>query len=354
MDSLTRQLFPNFPREIAFPWRKPCPRLSDFKREVIHNNGISDIYTSVYGSNFLINKIYYDIDYIPHPQVDGRYELEDTKKIYEYCTVEKGYQVIPIVTGKKGYHLYIPVKPKLYKEKSKLYLLTAHYSIIREVFGDFKEEMLILPSGKSVRVLRNKDRIIGPDPAICGDIRRIARVPNTLRPPENINYCTYLPPDEFLDMSHEDIIVHMKDTHTYPTKINYRTAPSLTDFEYKFDKPPEFSSWTPIESSDSVRVGNPNQYLKDFLRPCLYRHMTTIHPSDDVRYASTVDLAAYTDLTPSEIISIYSSLGWEDFDEMTTKKKVIGICNDTRKGKHKPWTCAKLVKMGIPRICCVE
>jgi len=347
MNKLTKQLFPNFPREIAFPWRKTVYSLLEFKREVQNNQGINDIYTSIYGSNFLINKLFFDLDY-------GDDVLGDAKKIVNFCN-EQGYQSIPIVSGKKGYHIYIIVKPQIHKEKSKINLLTAHYSILNSVFGEFKRQMHTLKSGKTVSILRTKDRIIGPDPQICGDVRRIARVPNTLRPPENINYCTYLPPDEFLDMSNDDVMIHKKSPHSYKTRIDYRNAPNLTDFKYEFDEMPNFDKWTPIESNKELVVfGNPSSYLKGLLRPCLYRHMITIHPADTIRFASTLDLLTYTDLTPKEITSLYSVLGWEDFDREKTYNKIKNIQQNVLSGRYKPWPCQKLVSMNIPRICCVE
>jgi len=346
MDELTKQLFPNFPREIAFPWRKPVYSLKQFRSEVINNNGRCNVYTSLYGSNFLINKLFYDNDY-------GA-QLKDSKKMFKWWVDKNGYQCIPVASGNNcRIHLYLIMKPQIHKEQSKIRLLRAHYSIIKSVFGDFKQIMYDSPSGKVVPAFRTKKGIIAPDPQICGDVRRITRVPNTLRPPYNVNYCTYLPPDDFLTMSEEDIILHLKSPHTYDTVIDYRNAPELTDFEYEFDVIPDYSSWTPFESNKTMVFGNPNTYLKDLLRPCLYRHISTIHPTDNIRFAVTLDLAAL-DLTPDEITSLYSTLGWEDFDSSITLKKVTGICKSYSTNRYKPWSCKKLVSYGIPRRCCIE
>ena len=345
VDQLTKQLFPNFPREIAFPWRVPVRTMNSFKMEIQRRNGIDDIYTSVYGSNYMINKLFFDLDW-------GDFVTEDAKAIFKFV-IDSGWQCIPIVSGKKGYHLYIPLYPQIHKEKAKIRLLRAHYSILKSVFGNFKQQMITLPRGKTVNVFRIKDRIIAPDPMICGDVKRIARVPNTLRPPENINYCTYLPPDRFLDMTEEDIVLHMKEPHTYYTKIDYRKAPKLTDFKFEFEQEPNFSSWTPVDTPHPIRTGNPNMYLKAFLRPCVYRHLTSIHPSDNIRFCATVDLCMLG-LETDEIISYYSSLGWEDFDEHFTRKKVIGIRNGVKSGKHHQWSCGKLISLGVPRKCCIE
>ena len=326
MDNLTKQLFTNMPREIAFPWRKPMKSMTDFKREINIHNGIDNVYVSIYGANYIVNKIFFDNDY-------GN-QLNDAKMIFEWCT-NKGYQVVPIASGREcRTHLYVIVKPELHGAESKIRLLRAHYSIIKSVFGDFKREMTYLPSGKEVSVFRNKDRIISPDPQVCGDVRRIARVPNTLRPPENLNYCTYLPPDEFLDMTDNDVMTHMKSPYTYDYKIDYRSAPNLTDFKYEFDVEPDVGCWTPVASSGTFKMHKPSKYLKRLLRPYVYNHICTIHPADNIRFVATLDLLSIG-LEPEEIISGYSGLGWEDFDERTTTKKVLGIAKSFHDGKYK-------------------
>jgi hypothetical protein len=334
MDQPTKELFGRFPREVATPKRwviHSQKELSDFIR---YHNGITDCYVSVYPSNFLIDKIFFDNDYSN--------VLEQTKKMYSWL-LDNDYQTIPIVSGKKGYHLYVITKPKIYGKEAKLLLTKASYSIIKSVFGPFKQEMHF-----EKQILRNASGIITPDPAVLGDMRRITRLQNTLRPPENRNYCTYLPPDKFLDMTEEDVIHHMKSTHTYDYHINFRKAPLLTDFEYDFEDDPSFSSWTPISSGESILTTNPSLWLKGLLRPCLYRHMVSIHPNHVVRVASTIDLlkAGYTTF---EILSVYATLGWEDFEENYSIEQI-----ESCKKYKVPYSCSKLRKYKIPNVCCVE
>ena len=338
MDSTTKLLFGRLPREVACPQRWVVDSWRDFSNFVENNNGLYDCYTSVYPTNYLIDKIFFDCDY------GG--VLEDTKLIYKWA-MKNEYDAIPIVSGKKGYHIYIITKPKIYGKDAKLLLTKATYSIIKSIFGSFKQELFITPYGKEVQVFRNMDRIITVDPAPCGDIRRISRIPQTLRPPENLNYCTYLPPDDFLDMTEEDIITHMKQPHTYNYKVNFNKAPLLTDFEYEFDDEC-YTDWTPMATGKIVKTENPNLFLKGILRPCLYRHLTSIHPSHPVRVASTIDLLN-AGFSPTEILSLYEKLGWEDF----TPDYCLSQIESCMRFK-KPYSCSKLRNMGIPRTCCVE
>ena len=173
MDKTTLKLFGRTPREIATPKRWVVNNLKDFKFFVKNNNGFYDCYTSVYPSNYLISEIFFDNDY-------GNV-LEDTKRMYSWF-LDNRYQCIPVVSGKKGYHLHFITKPKIYGKDAKLLLTKSTFSIIKQIFGSFKQET----KGES-RILRTKNGIIAPDPAVCGDIRRLCRIPNTLRPPENLN-----------------------------------------------------------------------------------------------------------------------------------------------------------------------
>lgn len=304
------------------------------------NNGINNVYAGVYSENFVVDKIFWDFDYGPNV-------LADTQKLYKWC-LDNELQAIPIISGKKGTHLYIILHPHLYKAKTKILLTKATFSILKSVFGPFKQIMHPNRNGKLVRKLRTEDRIIGPDPAVMGDTKRISRIPNTLRPPENINYCTYLPPETFLDMTTQDCSEHMKSTHHYDYKIDFNKAPLLTDFEYKFDDV-DFQKWETIKGTNTISIGtsNPNLFLKNLLRPCLYRHITSIHPSQPVRVAVTIDLLL-ANYSVEEIDSIYSTLGWEDY----LQKKDIEQIKSCKKYTE-PFSCRKLRDYGIPKFCCV-
>lgn len=329
----TKLLFGIYPREVGL-FRQLIYSPKEMERYLFENNGLHDCYTSIYPTNYLIDKIFFDFD------DNGSEVLEDAKRVYRWC-LERKYQVIPIVSGRKGLHEYIILKPRIYGKDAKLLLTKATYSIIKSVFGPFKQELHVTPRGKEVQVFRNKDRIIAVDPAPCGDIRRISRIPNTLRPPENNNYCTYLPPDEFLNMTENDVAEFMKRPHTYDYKIDFRKAPLLTDFPYEFDEEMDFSKWSPISKRGEVIVtDNPSLFLKGLLRPCLFRHLNSQHPSHPVRVASTVDLfqAGYSS---TEILSLYEKLGWSDFEFQYCLEQ-IESCK-----KYKPYSNTKLRSLGI-------
>ena len=346
MDSLTLQLFGRFPREISL-FRKTIYNIKDFKNYIQFKSGIEDIYTSVYPSNFIIDKIFFDFDWGPDV-------LGDTKKVFKYCQ-DQGWQPVPIISGKKGYHLYIPVAPEIHSTKAKIRLLRAHYSIIENTFGEFRQETIKLKGSKEIQVFKNKDGLIGPDPTICGDVRQICRVPNTLRPPDNINYCTYIDPDKFLEMTELDIIDYMKSPHQLDIQIDFRHAPKLQDFNYDFKDPPEFddTTWTPLNKDNDVEVNIQNKYLKTIMRPCVYRHIAAIHPGNYIRFCAALDLL-FIGLSPEKITSIFSSLGWEDFDANTTLSRIEWIKSKmiSNPELYHPPSCGSLRHKGIPLFCC--
>ena len=337
MDRTTLELFGRLPREVGNPARFPIysiKQLQEFKNKY---NGITDCFVSLYPSNFLIDKIFFDFDY-------GDYVLDDAKSVYEYLT-NHGYKVIPIVSGKKGYHLYWLLKPRIYGSDVKVLLTKATYYIIHEVFGDFKQQAIIDKDGRQRQIFRTKDRIIAIDPTACGDIRRLVRLPNTLRPPENNAYCTYLPPDKFLDMTETDILHHMKSIHNYKYDMDRSNAPLLTDFEY--DLKTNFNARETWETlTNPITTSNPNLFLQNLLRPCIHKNLIVTHPSHLIRVIATIDLLNMG-FSVDSIVDLYSTLGWEDFDEHITRKYVIW-CK-----KYRPYSCTKLRQLGIPKQCCV-
>jgi len=194
LDGTTIRLFSPFKREVANPKRKPIWSLRQFVKFIEENNGRNDCYTSVYPLDETIDKIFLDLD--------GPKALEDAKAIYEYVYLEQDIPVIPVASGKKGIHLYILLKPKTYENPSNL-LSMVTYRILEDTFGEKVKETSV-------------------DPHVIGDVRRICRIPNTLRPPENLNWCTYLPPHKFVEMTETELVKHIKSPHIYEYDLNGR------------------------------------------------------------------------------------------------------------------------------------
>jgi|GEM_PF-3941021 len=216
MDSTTQILFGDFPREVGNPTRRTVYNRRQFERFIEENNGIRDCFVSV---NPLgrFTEIFFDFD--------GPRALEETKRLYNFLS-ERKYPVIPVVSGKKGYHIHLLIKGD---GEGREMLRSVTWGILHEAFG--KNPLSV-------------------DTKVIGDARRLCRIPNTLRPPENRNWCTYLPVD-FVDMDEKQIIEYSKKPHH--VDYDLRNPPSLAELsrEFRGEKPKKVS----VRSSESADIG---------------------------------------------------------------------------------------------------
>lgn len=320
LDSTTRMLFSPFTREVANPRRWRIHSEEEFVKFIERNNGVSDCYSSVYPSDGTLCKIFFDID-----SSDGVMgSVEDARKLYSWLLAE-GFNVVPIITGKKGFHFYLLLKPKQY-ENAKMLLTKATYSILCSVFGQSEDGEI---------------NTANVDPSVIGDIRQISRIPNTLRPPSNSTFCTYLPPEDWIKMDSVGLINHMKSPHIYDYSLD-GIMPSLEDFP---DPPIEIMTRKIVESIEPARPMKGNIFLKNLLRPCLYRHMMSNHPGHSVRVASTVDLLGFFE--PRKILEMYRVLNWTRWDPELTLEQIYSC-------RHlSPYGCKRLRQLGIPEACCI-
>ncbi len=287
------------------------------------NDGFKPVFVGVYAKDLIIDKLYIDID-------GGiAKSLPITQKFVNYLK-EKGYTIIIVCTGIKGFHIYIEIKPfrvKLVKKtvifiKNQLKLRTL--SLIYDCFGIVDTNFF--------------------DTHVMGDIDRLTRVPETLRPDnDNKTYCAFMPYASFEDLHISDIYTLIKN----PVRFNYPTLKEkkLTDIpvveKIKFhiiERPPITQS---MENLD-------NNILKNIIRPCLFRHLNVPEPLHTVRVAATVDLLRFYSI--EEIISLYSKLNWVDWDEDLTRRYIDGIKNKN----FNSYSCSKLRSDNIPRRCCVD
>lgn len=317
LDKTTLKLFGKFPREVGNPARTIVRNQKGLENFITNNNGLNDCFVSCYPESGELDKISFDLD--------GKGASSEAKQLYKEL-LSQDFFVVPVVTGKKGFHLHIRLTPKEYNDDGKQLLLNATLKILEDAFGvNDKAEL----NCKTV------------DSHSFGDIRQLIRIPNTLRPPENRNYCTYLPPDSFLDMTDEEIAEHMKSTHSYKFN-NGDYLPTLNEF-------PETKVKSKIylkeQIADDLKITAKSRILKNVLRPCLYRHITSSNPRHDVRVAVTVDLLNF--FTPTQIFNMFHQLNWKDWDPKTTKYQI-----EECRGYHS-YSCKTLIAKGLPKECCV-
>ena len=311
-DYVTSFLFEDsFPRELGRK-RELIKNKMEFESKIDLLNGVDEVFSNVNPLNGEINKIFIDFD--------GKESLAEAKTVYTYCLSQK-IPCIPIASGKKGVHLYILLKTRRGEDNKEILYKTTKSILLKS-----------LPISKSV------------DSHVIGDVRRLCRVPNTLRPPENGTYCTYLPPQKgFLEMSETDLLWYMKGTHVYQFEdyIDPKTVFPTFDELISPEVDKEQVKFTYMDDEQSPKFSD-NELLRRLLRPCLYRLMTVEEPRHKVRVAATADLLR-ADLSRNEIVELYRTLNWRDWDENWTryqiehtkkfcfskrKLKELGICFD--------------------------
>jgi len=310
LDHTTSILFSPFDREVANPMRMQIHTEQQFKNFIRQNNGIHDCFTSVYAHDHTIDKLFFDFD--------GPEAYIEAKKVYEFVTNQLHTPIIAIASGKKGIHLYVFTKPVKINNPRSL-IRNAQLYILIEALG--KE-------------------IHSADSHIIGDVRRICRIPNTLRPPENNSWCTFLPED-WTKMSELDILYHVKQTHTY--KFNFNGQ--LLNIEKLPKMEVNLSMHTPASNGQISVSGKEQPFLKAVLRPCLYKNIIMKNPRHDVRTATTIELLEF--LSSKTIFDIYLKLDWFDWNPELTKYH-IDKCMSL---EH--YSCEKLKEIRIPHTCCV-
>lgn len=321
LDNTTQILFSPYDREVANPKRWNIHSKDEFIKFIERNNGASDCYTSVYPLDGTIDKITFDLDDEKRGVVGV---APEARRLYGWLLM-KGYNVIPVLSGKKGIHLHLLLRPKKYDDAKGL-LTKATYSILCDVFG--------YDEGKKIKS-------VFIDSSLIGDIGQLIRIPNTLRPPENLAWCTYLPAD-WVKMTTPELVSHMKSPMTYDYDLD-GTFPTLDTFP---EPPAEIIKWKIVEDTEPAHPIKDNKFLKGLLRPCLYRHMMSYHPGHAVRVASTVDLLQFFE--PAKVLEMYRVLEWDEWDPDETMRQIYSC-------RHlKPYSCKRLRQLGIPRLCCVE
>jgi len=302
LDPLTCQLFGKFPREVGI--RSNIYSLTAFETYLLQNEGSKDCYSSVYPITGEIDKIFYDFD--GHANA-----LEDSKRVYKWLIAE-GHSVIVIASGKKGIHVYVLLKSI---PTSKELLTQATWGILKAVFG--KDYMKTTA-----------------DPHCIGDIRRISRIPNTRRPPENKSWCTPLPP-EFVNFKWADVVQWTRSPHEFSAAH----TPTQTILDLPQVKLDDVRSFTPVLNLSTVKSSTVSDFLKSYLRPCLYNGITVANPLHASRVSATADLLQ--SFSPEQIVDFYEPLNWLDWSRSTTLFQVK-TCQHL-----KPYSCGRLRSMGL-------
>ncbi len=328
LDKTTLSLFPTYPRDVGIPHRSVIHNQQEFQTFFDINNGIYDCYVALYDQTYTIDKLFFDLDYFKSLLI-GKY-------LYYVWYEEIGLPVIPVLSGRKGVHLYI--KTKKYKneniDETKELMRKAAFGLLWLAVSHFPKEV---------------------DTSVLGDVRRITRIPGSKRPPKNENYCTYLPPD-FYDFDSKNLKSFLHKPHYYDYKINKRPKLNIEEFaDFNIQKyfpdierltfGSKHNTFTEFDNEGSVVAPwNLINYLKPLIRECLLHHIVRANPGHYVRLATTFELLQIFDV--EQVVSLYKKIGWYDWNEDYTRYQVAKAVG------NKPYSNKKLYSMFIHNYQC--
>jgi len=299
-------LFRKFPRCVGL-YGDLVYSEEELNRYVEVSNGVRDTYVCLYDTKCIIDKIFLDIDsYF----LDKSFEA--VKKIVKRLE-SMNIPYIPVFSGKKGFHIYIPttdwVPPNI--ETAKVVLRDVQESIA----GDVKEV----------------------DKHVFGDVKRKVRYPNTLN---GNNYATPLPLD-FTSMSLSDIVDYAKTPHDITYDVKPINLLKLTDVELNFREYEDVDVQSKYDAPVSVLS------VLRLLRPCV---ADVLLKDKEPPHLLRVDLVAelrFLGFTEEQVVNFIRLLGWQDFDEKITRYQVSQIF---RRG-YLPLTCRRLQDFVEHRKC---
>ncbi|GAG36609.1 unnamed protein product, partial [marine sediment metagenome] len=232
--------------------------------------------------------------------------------------------VVPIITGKKGFHAYIILRRKNY-----------HFPEVKTLLHKAAHYLLKLTYDKIPSTV---------DTSVIADTRRLCRLPDTLRE-DGKNYCSYLP-SYFNELTSNEIFNYIKKSvrpHVALTgklRTLYEFPIILGDYIEEDDR---------LQANITTISNDSNSILKNILRPCLFRHLSQDEKRGrhKARLAATIDLLQFYD--EFTILQWYSQLGWSDFDTKKTLKQIRSCI------KYLSYSCKKLREPPkIPRRCCID
>ena len=277
-------LFNSFPREYS-PLRIPVKSLRQLRYLVDTDNGARPVYVSVYDKYLHADKVVLDWDCLkpPRPLVD---KLESERIPWSL-----------IFSGKKGYHIY------------------AHFSGSRS-----NPEALISSLSKLYHWLRHECL----DPHLFTP-RALIRVPNTYN---NSRLAVPLP-REAIDWPVDEVINYSFTPRPCP---RLRKGPDLLSFTSTLPEPPK-----PEPKLHDLDLPPDLSFVRELVRPCVFDSLIGGEPPHILRVDFVAELM-WAGASPASVIKVIRMLGWEDFDEETTRYQVHQIYE---RG-YRPLSCSRL------------
>jgi hypothetical protein len=323
--------------ELFFPWNREVGSFRnriytyhEFVNYLDDSNGKSDCFSSYYDSSLSVNKLMFDFD-AKNP-LD---KLLVYDQFISYITYELKVRVIPVFTGKKGFHAHVRCEPVETDDRAAV-LKAAQIMLLSKAFGIDPEKLL---DGEASKII---------DTCTIGNLRQLCRIPNTLRPPQNNLYCTFLP-EGLEGISLFNLFDHAREPHYYSYSnfklLNAREfgAPILELVKSKVKKLEEGINTTQLPAGTGLTS---KTIVKTLMRPYLWKEITGANPKHHARLAAAIDLLALG-YNPSQVIEVFSHFNWIDWDPIETEKQVKSCVDSDGKLIMHPYSRSKLMMHGV-------
>ena len=300
-------LFPFFPRRIGIPKRTGLISVEIssekyfFKYYQLYRFSPNGFHVSVYDSTKypVIDKILFEFD--------GKDLNEVFEEVKHFINQIQGkFEYVVFFSGKKGFHVYILLKPEeLPLETAKLMLK----QFVSQYLSDFK----FLDSTKT------------------GVVGCLIRVPNT----RNGNrFCVPLPND-FVDWQTHEILQWSKE----PKRLRISFPSDLPSLSELTDLSSSVANFNLESNGKLIEINYLPSFdlLKPLLRPCTFYEIQTSNPPHIVRFNFVAELLQLG-LSPKSIHKIIKEqLNWSDYDE----EKTAYYINYIYQRKLLPYGCRK-------------
>lgn len=295
MNTLLLTLFPYFPRRVGIPSFIIDSELRFFEYISKYNGTPMGCHTSIYdcSSHPIIDKLVFDFDGGRRGE-KLRDAFDEVRNFVDMLKRNK-YSYIPVFSGRKGFHVYVMLKPsELSVETAKPLLKFAHENL----------------AGEYRYVDRHK----------FGVVNSMIRIPNTLN---GKLYCTYLPL-HFDELSIGEILRYATTPHIVEYKFNGSRYPLLTDIaEITLQ---EIHEGKRLEKLDSNHPKIPSvRLLRHLIRPCVFEEITKNPEPTHIARVSLVAELSHLGYTQREIFEIIRRLNWSDFDPEFTMYQIRNI-----------------------------
>lgn len=287
-------LYPSFPRNVGNPKQFPVYNWEQLNRFIVLNSGLNDeCYASTcsYQNNRAIfEDLFLEMDSL---------ELAPIIKVANWFT-DHGIYWIPLFSGNRGIHIHALFSPEQVHAQT---INKFANLIIKETHTEGKF-----------------------DEKVSGDLRRLARIPNTKR--LNKKWCIPLSREDILNNISAPEILQRALTPQF-VEYNPTKRPKITEF-IKDEIP------TYLNSSQPTILTKSKALFKDVLRPCIFEKIQYANPRDDIRITATVEALRHG-IPIIKLVDFYESLNWVDFDRSYTQYQIEKLNNRVMLGNIRPF-----------------